>query len=44
MEQEVFNQLLANSPFFVIFLYYAKKIGELSERVAKLEGLLNGKS
>lgn len=41
MEQELFNQLLANSPFFVIFMYYARKIGELGERIAQIEGIIN---
>ncbi len=40
MEQEVFNQLLANSPIVVVLLYYARKIGDLSERIATLEGFL----
>lgn len=38
MTQDVFNMLLVNSPFFCIFIYYAKKIGDICERLAKLEG------
>lgn len=38
MEQELFNQLLANSPLAVILLYMLKQITLLTERVAKIEG------
>lgn len=38
MSQEVFNQLLANSPLVAILLYIAKTIKDLCERVARLEG------
>ena len=38
MSQDLFNMLLVNSPFFCIFIYYAKKIGDIAERLSKLEG------
>lgn len=40
MEQELFNQLLANSPAVVILLYIVKQMSNLSERVAKIEGTI----
>lgn len=42
MEQEVFNQLLANSPAVLILLYIVKQLSNLSERLARLEGAVYG--
>ena len=38
MEQEVFNQLIANSPVAVVLLYLLRQISVISERVARIEG------
>ena len=40
MEQEVFNQLIANSPACLVLLYLLKQITGISERVARIEGEL----
>lgn len=40
MEQEVFNQLIANSPAALVLLYLLKQISGISERVARIEGEL----
>jgi hypothetical protein len=38
MEQEVFNQLIANSPAALVLLYMLRQISTISERVARIEG------
>ena len=40
MEQEVFNQLIANSPAALVLLYMLKQISTISERVSRIEGKL----
>lgn len=40
MEQEVFNQLIANSPAALVLLYLIRQISGVSERVARIEGEL----
>ena len=40
MEQEVFNQLIANSPAALVLLYLLRQLSGISERVARIEGEL----
>lgn len=40
MDQEVFNQLIANSPAALVLLYLLRQLSGISERVARIEGEL----
>ncbi len=40
MTQELFNQLLANSPIVAVLVYYGQKIIQLTERLSMLEGYI----
>lgn len=40
MSQELFNQLLANSPIVGVLLWYARKLTDIAERLAKMEGII----
>lgn len=40
MEQETFNQLIANSPAALVLLYLLKQMSNIAERVARIEGTL----
>jgi len=40
MTQELFNQLLANSPIVGVLIWYARKMSDINERLARLEGAM----
>ncbi len=40
MTQELFNQLLANSPIVGVLIWYARKMCDIDERLARLEGAI----
>lgn len=40
MTQELFNQLLANSPIVGVLIYYGQKIVQITERLSKVEGII----
>lgn len=40
MTQELFNQLLANSPIVGVLIWYARKLTDINERLARLEGVI----
>lgn len=44
MTQELFNQFLMNSPIFGVLIWEVRCLLNLSERLARLEGVIYGKS
>lgn len=42
MTQELFNQLLANSPIVGVLIWYARKLTDMNERLSRLEGVIDG--
>ena len=40
MTQELFNQLLANSPIVGVLIWYARKLTDMNERLSRLEGAI----
>ena len=41
MSQELFNQLLANSPVVGVLVWYARKLTDMNERLSRLEGVID---
>ena len=41
MSQELFNQLLANSPIVGVLIWYARKLTDMNERLSRLEGVID---
>lgn len=41
MTQELFNQLLANSPIVGVLIWYARKLTDMNERLSRLEGTID---
>ena len=41
MTQELFNQLLANSPLCGVLIWSARKLTDINERLSRMEGVID---